>query len=251
MIQSVTRALQLLEALDSAWPGHVSLTELAAQTGLKAPTAHSLLHTLVAMGYVEHSTITRRYALGERACAIGHPRYAADVLAKAAAPYVDSLRRELNETVVVALYRAGQRQTVVTAESDEALRVGVDQGVDRSFYETATGRVLLAMLPPDELQRVVDSVGLPHGLWPGVRTRDQLDVALAGIRAEGHAYLERLPDGHVLAVAVPIPSDGRDVCAALGLYYPSVRAGEQRRETIVAALERTAVQTAAALALSG
>ena len=64
------RALELLEALARA-DGDVSITALAARTGLHVSTAHRLLATLVARGWVAHDPKTRRYRAGERLAALG------------------------------------------------------------------------------------------------------------------------------------------------------------------------------------
>jgi DNA-binding IclR family transcriptional regulator len=62
-IQSVDRALRLLEALRlTAQP--LGLKELSALTGLNPATAHLLLRTMAAHHYVEQDPETREYELG-------------------------------------------------------------------------------------------------------------------------------------------------------------------------------------------
>ncbi|WP_156037724.1 helix-turn-helix domain-containing protein, partial [Glycomyces tenuis] len=59
-VQSVERALDLIEALDAAGRA-MSVSELAAAIGLPAGTIHRLLRTLVDRGYA-HQLPDRRYA---------------------------------------------------------------------------------------------------------------------------------------------------------------------------------------------
>src|SRR3954447_5657151 len=62
-IQSVDRALRLLEALRlTAQP--LGLKELSALTGLNPATAHLLLRTMAAHHYIEQDPETREYELG-------------------------------------------------------------------------------------------------------------------------------------------------------------------------------------------
>ncbi|GAA1135793.1 helix-turn-helix domain-containing protein [Nesterenkonia lutea] len=68
-VQSVDRALDILEAI-SAHGGQMSLSELAGQTSLPAPTAHRLLRTMIAKGYVRQLA-NRSYGLGEKLISLG------------------------------------------------------------------------------------------------------------------------------------------------------------------------------------
>lgn len=68
-VQSVDRALDILEAI-GAHGGQLSLSELAEQTHLPAPTAHRLLRTMIAKGYVRQLA-DRSYGLGEKLIALG------------------------------------------------------------------------------------------------------------------------------------------------------------------------------------
>lgn len=222
MIQSVERAMALLEAMDAMGRTGVSLGDLASSVGLKAPTAHNLLQTLVALGYVVHDADTRHYALGEKAWVLGHRQFLGDTLAEVAQSVLQKFHRDFNETVVLALYRDGQRHTVATVESGHTLRVGGETGVDDHFYDTATGRVLLSYLEPDAIALFIRDHGLPGEEWPEADTKDALFGALTKIRADRFSFYAR-SGSHVMAAAVPVRISGHDANVALGLYYPSVR----------------------------
>lgn len=68
-VQSVDRALEILEVIH-AHGGQLSLSELATQTGLPAPTAHRLLRTMIAKGYIRQLA-NRSYCLGEKLILLG------------------------------------------------------------------------------------------------------------------------------------------------------------------------------------
>ncbi|MBO0595606.1 helix-turn-helix domain-containing protein [Nesterenkonia sp. E16_7] len=68
-VQSVDRALDILEVIN-AHGGQLSLSELAGETGLPAPTAHRLLRTMIAKGYVRQLA-NRSYGLGEKLVLLG------------------------------------------------------------------------------------------------------------------------------------------------------------------------------------
>lgn len=222
MIQSVERAFALMEALDRQARKGFALGDLATQTGLKPPTAHNLLQTLVELGYVTHDAVTRQYAIGEKAWRLGRQQFLAQAIEEIALPVLRKLQSQFDETVLLALYQNGQRHTVASVESRHSLRVGGGTGVDTHLYSTATGRVLLGQLSQRELNRFISSQGLPDTTWPEATTKDALCRELLTIRDERFVSYE-VPDRHIQATAVPVELSEPDTFVALGMYYPTVR----------------------------
>ncbi|MDD5706178.1 MAG: helix-turn-helix domain-containing protein [Kiritimatiellae bacterium] len=222
MIQSVARAVALLESLSAQGEVAVALGDLAGRVGLKAPTAHNLLRTLVKLGYVTHDAQTRKYALGDKALALGRRQFLTATLVEVSMPVLKELETEFGETVLLALYRDGLRHTVAVAESAQNLRVGGQTGADARLYETATGRVLLSMLERDHVERFVRERGLPGEEWPGMATTERLLAELRKILAARFVALRRAHDG-IRAAAVPVPLAEPVTRAALGMYYPATR----------------------------
>jgi len=246
MVQSVVRAIRILEVLDRAQGETMALGALAGAVGLKTPTAHNLLKTLTTLGYVEQATDSRGYALGGRAGKLGQGRSTLARLIAIARPLIDVLRDKLGETVIVAVYRDGLRHTVLTAESPRELRVGKATGVDARLLDTATGRVLLSRLDSVELSRVLDGIEFPTSAWPGVVSREGLDAALRTIRKSGFAATSP-PDPEVRAAAVPIQLESTEALpAALGVYYPANRPPVSG----LANLRNVLAESAAAIALA-
>lgn len=240
MVQAVERAMALLERLDAAGPEGLGLRELAGAVGLKPPTAHHLVRTLEALGYVAQDRDSRRYRLGPRAVTLGQPQAFEAVLTRVAAGPVSELQERLNETVVLAVYHDRRRLTLLSAESQEPLRVVPTRGQDDRLYHTATGRVLLSGLEEAELEAVEALHGALGGLGPTELRRE-----LRRIRETGNARYE--PDqGHVVAVAVPVALAPRLGPVALGVYLPAARYSAEREAELLRALRETAARIAAA-----
>jgi len=223
MIQSVCRALQLLEVLGEAGEDGRSLGDLSRRTALKAPTAHNLLRTLVTLGYAAYDPGTRRYALGEKIRILGRRRFLDAEIAAAARPVLQDLQATIKETFIVALFREGQRYTVASVESEQDLRVGAREGVDSNLYMTATGRLLLSRTDRASLENYLKDHGLPGDEWPEAATRETLDRELKRIREARFALCDRHAS-HTRALAVPIEIVEPGANIALGVYYPSMRA---------------------------
>lgn len=118
--QSLAKGFGILEAF-SQHPGPLSLNELVERSGLDRSSTQRMLHTLVALGYLERGPNGRGYVLGKKILdrtfdfLRGHP------LLERATPILEQLQRECGErvdlslfddlTIVYALRRQTKRQT--------------------------------------------------------------------------------------------------------------------------------------------
>ena len=243
MIQSISRAVAVLERLDAAGGDGMALRDLAAQIELKPPTVHGMLRTLSRLGYVAQDGVRGRYTLGPRAQVLGRRGSLPALLARLAAEPVQALHQQVNETVVLAMYHGGQRLSLLTVESSQALRVDAEFARDTNLYQTATGRVLLSRLGPADRQDFLAANGLAGSRWPGIADRGQFELALQAIRDAGFVSYTTA-DGYIRALAVPVAVDqpGLAPSLALGLYFPAVRGNPAREPMLIGALRATSVR---------
>lgn len=215
IIGAIARACRILNLLgDQPHGAPLGVVAIANRLGLHPATCSNILRTLVACGFVAQETPRSGYVLGPAAYrVVRHGPWRKD-LALLAGPLVTELPHRLREpTVLVALHR---RHKVILHVADgnpdfHWSRQRLDQD---GIYETATGRVLLAHLAPEELDAVVPERGLPGSLWPEVQSTADLAGELARVREAGHAAA--LSGGRYMQFAVPVSEEGR-VVAALGL----------------------------------
>lgn len=250
MIQSIARAMKVLEILDAGPADGLPLARIAERTGLKVPTAHNLLRTLIDLGYASQAAGTRRYSLGPQALVLGRRSALPATVARVALPACKQLHQQLDETVVLALYRESARHSILTIESRQELRIGAETGVDERLYDTATGRVLLGRLSRAQLSAFVARHGEPGAAWPEAGSEEGLLSALTLIREEGAACFHSA-DRHVHALAVPVGPDGSELNIAVGVYFPTARSRTGRDAEIIALLRCTASGIAAELNVWG
>jgi len=238
LVQSVARALDILEVLGQAEQG-LGVTELARQLGLKVPTAHNLLRTLLARGYVAKDKSTQRYRLGFNCAQLGRAYRQTLRISEVARPAVQDLARRLNESVVVAAMEQGEIAFIARAAGSQMLAVNFERSWVKVGCTSVCGRVLLAHLPEDELGRYIDAHPIKRGEIEDIGNRRDLDRILAKARSDGH--LEYWRDSNtVLAIAAPIRDYTGDVVASVGLGMPGVRFKKSERRVIVGAVEDTA-----------
>jgi DNA-binding IclR family transcriptional regulator len=234
---SVRKACAVLRALDGIGAAGCRLADVAEATGLTAPTAHRILRTLRGEGFAEQDAATRRYRLGPVAAALGHPTPLRERLCDAAAGVLRDLRDDSGETIMLTMFADGYRCILATLESQQPLRVVPADADDERFYETATGRALLAQLPDRELALLRKRLGWPGRRWPGVFTDRDLAREIQVIRTSSLVVAEQR-DASITAMATPLPLTG--IHAAIGIDYPAGRDSGGRRQTLGARLREAA-----------
>jgi len=238
IIGAVARACNILCLLGDQPDGApLGVVAIAGKLDLHPATCSNILRTLVACGFVSQVAPRSGYVLGPAAYrVVRHGPWRKD-LALTAGPLVTELADRLREpTLLVALHRR-HKAILHVADGHPDFHWSRQRLDQDDVYETATGRVLLAHLSPDELAAFIEERGLPLGTWEGVDSAASLERELAQIRQQGHA--EALSGGRYMQLAVPVSEEGR-VVAALGLAAISRGADRGRDGELIAQMHRCA-----------
>lgn len=230
--QSVTRVIQILEALCSS-PEPVSLAQLSRV--LQAPKS-SLAALLRGLGEADFVVATDGvYRLGPRAFGMGSALLEARRRLQSSDVIRAGMRRladRSGETVLFAVRdEGGATMTYVDSiESRNAVRFSVSVGDRRPLYCTSGGRVLLAATSEGEVRSYLRQLK-PQPLT--VRTeidKRQLAAAIAAARETGVAQtVDQTADGAAGTAAAVRDATGT-VLGALILAAPSSRLASRREE---------------------
>ncbi|MFN3349451.1 IclR family transcriptional regulator [Pseudorhodoplanes sp.] len=237
-IQSVDRALSLLEALAEAG-GEASLTDLSRRTRLNVSTCHHLLSTLVNWGYVGKVPGRRSYALGARVLYLGHACLRQVDLPQRAQPHMDRINQVTGESVHLAILQGDNIVTLVKREARHAVRV--DSGmIGRSDapHATATGKAMIAWLPEDQIRRMLPE-GLRRFTDNTITDFGVLIEELRHVRRNGVALDREEFQPGVICVGSAIRDHAGAVVGAISASAPSMRATDEHlalmRQEVIAA----------------
>jgi DNA-binding IclR family transcriptional regulator len=236
-IESVGRALRLLTVV--AERGSVSVSAAADQLGVARSTAHRMLSTLLAEGFVRQDPVTKGYGPGRRMLEVGLSALRNLDVRAAARPELEALRDELGETVHLVLLEGTHILFVDSVESNRAVRVGSRTGMQMAAHCTAAGKVILAALPPAAIEEYLGA--LPPGLTPNSITGlDAVRAELAEVASRGWATnFEESEDG-LSAVAVAIPEPSGIARSSITVSLPAERLPRERAPEIAEAAARSA-----------
>ena len=225
-LDSVDNALRLLSLFRTH--NRIRVKDAAEALEVATGTAHRLLAMLVYRGYITQDPVTRVYTPGVMLLSIGLQAAQRSDLRTAAAPYLDALRDELDETITVASLEGVEVLFIDARESTKTLRVTSRAGTLRLAHCTSVGKALLAELPRDALLELYGEEKLPQATASSIATRSQLLVELEPTRARGYAVnFGELEEG-IGSVGVAVRDSSGRARAALGAGAPMIRLDDLR-----------------------
>ncbi|RSN64675.1 IclR family transcriptional regulator [Actinomadura sp. WAC 06369] len=225
-ITSVDNALRIATMLQLEGP--LTVTEVAQRLGVAGSTAHRLLAMLVYRDFAVRQA-DRSYRVGPVLELAAHSQSTTARLRAAALPHLHRLVDILDESANLTIRTGTTVRFIASVESRQALRVGSREGMVFPAHRTTAGLLLLAELPPDQL----DELYTDHDL-------DTLRADLARVRRNGFALNEGRSERGVVAVGVPVTSPDGEAAAGLSISMPSARYEKHRLPTLVTTLRTVA-----------
>jgi IclR family pca regulon transcriptional regulator len=213
-VQSLARGLAVIRAFDAANP-LMTLSEVAARTGLTRATARRFLHTLVELGYVR--TDGKTFALTALVLQLGYSYLSALSLPQLAQPHLEELSRKLGESTSAAVLDGADIFYVARVATRRIMTVGITVGTRFPAYATSMGRVLLAGLPEAKLREYLDAVELKALTPRTIGTREGLLAELDKVREQGWCLLDQELELGLMSIAAPVRNAAGKVVAAVNV----------------------------------
>jgi DNA-binding IclR family transcriptional regulator len=236
-VQSIGRAFAILEEVARNREG-ISLAELSKRVGLHNSTTFHLVKTMVSLGYVRQLKDSKRYRIGRPLFALAASALDEVEMMSLATPVLEDLSRETGESAHFCV-RMGDSVVVLARTSGPGAFQLTDRvGVVRPAHSTALGKVMLAALTDEQLDRYLGHAELkPHTPNTIVRA-DRLRREIVEVRRAGMAFDDGEFDSELRCVALPVHDYSGQVIGAIGISGPVWRLSMdtlQKRARIVRA----------------
>ena len=175
----------------------MSLSEVAVASGLPRPTARRILITLEQLGYVRSGD--EGFVLTPRVIELGMAYIGSTSIWDIVRPNLADLVKQTNESSSVAQLDGSDVVYVARVAVPKLVTLSVTIGTRFPAVSTSLGKVLLAALTPEELDRTL-AEPTRSGLVPRWQpSRSEIDAALEEVRERGWAITdEQLAQGHPL-----------------------------------------------------
>lgn len=219
------KGLAIIEAFTRDQP-KLSVTDAAKISGTTRAAARRCLLTLETLGFLSHDG--KHFRPTTRMLRLGTASTESASLPQLAQPHLEAARDQLNESVSLAVLQNDRSVVTARAEAQQIVMTGVRLGAQMPVYTTATGRVLLAALPDDELEAALRRFRPERHTPRTVVSRAELRKRITEARRDGMAYIDEEMELGVRSLAVRVlDARGRPV-AALSVSALSARVSIDR-----------------------
>jgi IclR family transcriptional regulator, pca regulon regulatory protein len=212
---SLARGLLVIQAFSRRKP-HLSISQLSRRTGLSRASVRRCLHTLSRLGFAGTDD-GRNFYLRPRILTLGHSYLSSMPLATAAQPILEHLSQILHESCSIALLDGTDIVYIARANVTRIMAIDLGVGTRLPAFCTSMGRVLLANLPPEELENTLMRIEFTRYTDKTLTSMEKLRQVLAKVRREGYAIIDQELEVGLRSMAVPVQNPAERVVAAINV----------------------------------
>jgi DNA-binding IclR family transcriptional regulator len=244
-VPALERGLAILEFLD-LHPAGCTLVEISRDLELPKNAVFRITSTLLGHGYLERDPVSKRFRLGHKTLLLGYGALGEGrSLVEESMEQMRALRDATGETVCLSVLAGEEGFVVESVAGKHLFRCAVDPGMRQPLHASASGKAIIAHLPPSELDALLQEMRLvqltPNTITKKAALREELRI----VREQGYA-LDRCEhvDG-AMCVAAPIFDRLSHPVASLTVTAPAGRMPPEMLST----LGRTVRQHANAISM--
>ncbi|MFE5286770.1 IclR family transcriptional regulator C-terminal domain-containing protein [Nocardia sp. NPDC056611] len=219
-VQSLGRGLAVIRAFDAGHPRR-TLSEVAKDTDLTRATARRFLLTLVELGYMR--TDGTLFWLTPRVLELGYSFLSSLTLPDVAGPHLETLAERVRESTSVSILDGNDIVYVARVPVSRIMTVSINIGTRFPAFATSMGRVLLADLDTDALERYLADAELSAFTDATITTLPELRDELDRVRADGYCVVDQELEQGLRSLAAPIRDREGKAVAAVNISTQSAR----------------------------
>jgi IclR family transcriptional regulator, acetate operon repressor len=225
-VQALDRGLALLEIIAQA--DGLSLTSIAQRAGIAPSTAHRILVTLKAAGFVQCDEARGGYLIGVKAFKIGSSFLRNRKLVDVSRGVMRDLMTASGETANLGIENDGSVVFISQLESHHAIRAFHRPGARGPLHASSLGKAILAWLPEPEVTKLLHRIGLPKLTERTIIAPEVLLADLALIRRRGWAVDDEERADGLRCAGAPVFNEHAEVIGALSVSGPTIRMTDER-----------------------
>ncbi len=218
---TVDRALLVLEAFLADDRTELSLADLSRLCDLDKSVIHRILATLVRRRFLSQDAVTKRYRVGLRTWEIGQRYALASPLEALAEHALTTLVQQHRYTTgIFATLDDDQIVILFTVRGAGPVNITIDAGTRMPAALTATGRTMLAYLPPAEVEHLAPRLLAQPRAGRRALTKAALQREFVRIRERGYGINQGQYFPGIGTIAFCVRDAGGRPVAALSVDFP-------------------------------
>lgn len=199
-VKTSNTVFDIIEALHTT--NGVTLAELHQELDYAKSTLHSHLATLEDKEYVVRTG--NEYELSLKFLYHGMLSKNGLDISRMGQPVIEDLAEETGEVAWIIVEEHGRAVYLSKAMGEKAVQTHASVGGRAHLHHLATGKIILAHLPDDRVEEIIEQHGLPQLTSNTITDPDTLYEELEQIREEGIAFNDKETVKGLRAIAAPV-----------------------------------------------
>jgi IclR family pca regulon transcriptional regulator len=235
-IDSVEKAFRLLMAFSADQPT-LRVSRAAEMTGLSRATVRRLMLTFESLGLVDGDD--GDYRLTPRVLRIGYSYLSALPIWEHVQVRLAALAEEVNESCSAAALDGDEIVYVARVAAKRSMSLTLSIGSRLPAYPTSMGRVLLAGLTDEQLERYLAEAHFEQLTPTTITDPALLRKVIEETRRAGYALVDEEREVGIRSAAAPVRDRGGNVIAAVNISVNAARVPREVLETTLVPRLRT------------
>ncbi|MCG7602227.1 helix-turn-helix domain-containing protein [Halomonas sp. McH1-25] len=200
-VTALASGLDVILAFDSDTP-RMTLSEVAAKTGMNRARARRFLLTLHSLGYVRKQN--RHFELAPKALQLGYAYLSANNYRSVIQQHLEDITQTLGESSSLGVLDGNEVMYVARSSAPHRLMaITLSIGTRLPAVATSMGRVLMAYLGDDEREALLAKTELKAYTEHTITDKQALRDCLAEVRRQGYCIVDQELDSGLRSLAVP------------------------------------------------
>jgi DNA-binding IclR family transcriptional regulator len=253
-MKSLAKALGILDLfLDNQ--GEMALSQIAKLSGLNKSTVSRIVSTLVKHGYLKQKEKRGNYSLGTIYLNFSGVVKEKLQLRSIAIPYLTKLSKQVHESIMIA-YGDGKEEVFTetfhdTSRPDNVLRIVPEEGTGMPLHSTSLGKVLLANMPDEELEKYFNSKPRKYFTPNTITNINDMKNHLMSAKQEGIAFDDEEFSIGVRGVGAGLRDSEGKIVGAIAVVAPAVRLTRARMRELASDVKSCAMEISRELGFRG
>ncbi|MDA0238802.1 MAG: IclR family transcriptional regulator [Proteobacteria bacterium] len=218
-VPGLERGLRLMEVFTRD-RREFSLAELTRLLDLPRATVFRLVTTLEQNGYLDKEPLRKTYRLGNRVLRLGFEFLASQDVVTTAHPFLEQLSRDTGASAHLGVLDDRDVLYLDRIAGSNHLVSNVGVGTRFPAHATTMGRVLLAGLGADAVQKLYENVDLPKATDQTPQSLPALLERLTQEQEDGYVTSVSAFEAGLSSIAAPVRNSYGTVIAAISIAGP-------------------------------
>ena len=214
-VPALEKAMAILELLDKS-ELELTVTEIHTQLDIPKATTFMILNVLENYRVVRKSS-HGRYSLGPKIYTLGMSYMTKMDLKKVAKPYLDQLTNKTKFTSHLGVMDSNGILFIAKVEIPSFIKFSTFPGMRSQLHNTSMGKAILANLPDEEIEQIVDTIELGRYTPNTITDKTKFKEVLKRIKETGYAVEDEEGEIGVRCIGAPIFDIDNKVIAAVSI----------------------------------